>query len=263
MKRSVIGIIALLVILMIPALDTFAQDVTNQSPSPSPAATASAPSVQESPKETKETRETEVAALRAQLELSRQFHESILDTVYWALGGTFVLVGLLLGFGWFANFKVYERDKAAMKAELEALLLKKFVELEGPINRSAGEIPTLVADEVAKANADAQKPMINSVASLSRRITEIEIRHLKQKMQSNPSHNMALTDALGLLKLCEDKSPDDIPEILKFMMGKIDAGGKLTAGEITRLLSVLDKLPKHYSVLVEKLRAKLVASDIF
>jgi hypothetical protein len=50
----------------------------------------------------------------ASVELSTR----LLNTVYWSLGTLATVTALLIGFGWFANFRVYERDKGAMRTEL-------------------------------------------------------------------------------------------------------------------------------------------------
>lgn len=210
-----------------------------------------------------QTSKQEVELLRAQLHYTRDFQDSLLSTVYWALGGTFVLAGLLLGFGWLANFKVYERDKAAMRSELEALLITRVSEITVEVGARLGQIPELIAEDVKKASANNERAVKAALEDVSNRVFALELRRLKEKMESNESDSMALTDALHLMELCSRKSPDELPNVMHFMLKKIDKGGKLTASEITRLNRVLDKLPAHYGTLNEKLRAKLIASDIF
>ena len=205
----------------------------------------------------------EIKILRAELAATKAFHSSILDTVYWALGGTFVIAGLLLGFGWHANFKVYERDKIAMKAELDAGIALKLNEQDAGIAEKLKSIPELVANET-KEIAKAQKKVYDAeFAELKSRLFAIELRYLKSMMETNPSDSMALTSALSVLRVCIDKATDEVPDIIHFMLKRIDKGGKLTATEITDVNQLLDKLPNHYNTLTEKLRAKLVASDIF
>ncbi len=205
----------------------------------------------------------EVALLRAQLESTKAFQESVLSTVYWALGGTFVLAGLLLGFGWLANFKVYERDKTAMKAELEGGIVSRMSEINVDLSARIAELPAVIAEEVKGAASKYEKNSKASLEAVSGRVFKLEFRILKGAMEANPSDSMALTDALNLMKLCIDKAPDELPEIMHFMLKRIEKGGKLTAHEITWLNQILDSLPMHYSTLTEKLRAKLIASDIF
>lgn len=201
--------------------------------------------------------------LRAQLQYTRDFQDSLLSTVYWALGGTFVLAGLLLGFGWLANFKVYERDKAAMRSELEALLITRVSEITVEVGTRLGQIPELIAEDVKVASANNERAAKASLEDVSNRIFALELLRLKERMESNESDSMALTDALHVMELCSRRLPDELPNVMHFMLKKIDKGGKLTASEITRLNRVLDKLPAHYGTLNEKLRAKLIASDIF
>ena len=64
----------------------------------------------------------EAIALREQNKIIREYHSSLLDTVYWALGGVFTLAALLSGFGWWSNFRVYEADKRRLREELDVQL---------------------------------------------------------------------------------------------------------------------------------------------
>lgn len=60
----------------------------------------------------------ETSALRAQIEIMRHYDQRLLATVYWSLGVLATITILLIGFGWFANFRLYERDKLALRQEL-------------------------------------------------------------------------------------------------------------------------------------------------
>lgn len=212
--------------------------------------------------------------LEAQLTSMREYHSSLLDTVYWALGGVFVVTGLLLGFGWFANFKVYERDKDALRSELEAKVeaavkelaagaAKDLAALQQAVKEQADSSKQALESSLKGLSAESVKPLSASISGLDRRLFQLELLRLKEKMKANPSDNMALTDALGLLELCHRREEDELPDILHFILKKIDAGGRFTAAEITRVNAVLDKLPAHYKALSDRVRAKLVASDLF
>jgi len=67
--------------------------------------------------------------LRGQLDVMKQYHQGLLTTVYWALGGIVTLMGILVGFGWFANFRVYERDKNALAVELRGVVAQELAKL--------------------------------------------------------------------------------------------------------------------------------------
>lgn len=205
----------------------------------------------------------QVKLLEAQLQVTRDYQGSLLDTVYWALSGVFIVASLLLGFGWLVNFKIYERDKEALKAELENIARAKGAELDESIAKKMTSINANIDKQIKESIAELMKPHISSISAVERRVFQIEFEHLEEKMKVNPSNNMALTDALRLLELCNKRDHGKVPDIVHFMLKTIDKGGKLTATEITRVNAVLDLLPTHYQTLTEKLRTRLVASDIF
>lgn len=66
--------------------------------------------------------ESELKVLKMQVATMKEYHSSLLDTVYWALGTVATVAALLVGFGWFANFKFHESEKQRLKEELEGRL---------------------------------------------------------------------------------------------------------------------------------------------
>ena len=105
----------LLVVILIIAASANSQmrtpiapTVSSQSPGPnaiSPAASASSDVTQ---------RDLEIAELRGQLDTLRTFHDSIVDTVHWALAAVLGMALLLVGFNWFTSHRVAEREKQAL-----------------------------------------------------------------------------------------------------------------------------------------------------
>lgn len=59
----------------------------------------------------------EVAAIREQNKLIKEYQSDLLNTVLWALGVVVTLSLLFAGFGWFTNFKLYEADKKSLRDE--------------------------------------------------------------------------------------------------------------------------------------------------
>ncbi len=201
--------------------------------------------------------------LEAQLQTTKDYHSSLLDTVYWALAGLFVVVGLLLGFGWFANFRIYERDKDVLRKELHAQMETEVVNLKSHIDTHANKVAENQSKVLADTLESSEKKFSSRIASLDSRVFGLELKIKREEMEAEDSPAMALTKALHVLHLCVTRSQDDVPGIMHFMLKKIDEGGKFTADEITRVQKIVDGLPPHYAALVEKLRSKLVASDIF
>ena len=57
--------------------------------------------------------------LKGELKAIREYHGSLLDTVYWTLGVVFGLVLVIIGSSWYTNFRLYESDKARLLEEVE------------------------------------------------------------------------------------------------------------------------------------------------
>lgn len=75
--------------------------------------------------------QTKADSLRAELKAIREYHNSLLDTVYWALGTIVGLALLLIGSSWYTNFRPYESDKARLQEEVD----KKIAEAQNLISR--------------------------------------------------------------------------------------------------------------------------------
>lgn len=57
--------------------------------------------------------------LKGELKAIREYHGSLLDTVYWTLGIVFGLVLVIIGSSWYTNFRLYEADKARLLEEVD------------------------------------------------------------------------------------------------------------------------------------------------
>lgn len=53
--------------------------------------------------------------LEAQLDTMREYDQKLLATVYWSLGGVFLLVVLVGGINWFTNYRLYERERESLR----------------------------------------------------------------------------------------------------------------------------------------------------
>ena len=64
---------------------------------------------------------TEIAVLKAQLESSRQFHDSFVSMVQWAFGTAIAITLLLAAFGWFTNKSNYDRDRLLLSQQVQMI----------------------------------------------------------------------------------------------------------------------------------------------
>lgn len=85
--------------------------------------------------------------LKGELKAIREYHGSLLDTVYWTLGIVFGLVLVIIGSSWYTNFRLYEADKARLLEEVD----RKIAEAN---SRTARDLQGLSSNLSDKADRD-------------------------------------------------------------------------------------------------------------
>ncbi len=90
------------------------------------------------------------AALKAELELVREYDARMQNTVYWSLGVVVLVTVLLAGFSWYTNFKVYDRDLNNLRTELTI-----FVEQEMSSSRS--KLNELLSNKIKEISSSQEK----------------------------------------------------------------------------------------------------------
>ena len=222
-----------------------------------------------------------IELLQAQLEMTRQFQGDMLETVYWSLGVVVVLVGLLLGFGWFVNLRVYERDKESLRQELmgkldqeTASVKSEISELSSALTANVSELSTSVnsrlGEEISALSKSLKKEVSGHVSSqiesVNQRLLSIEFEAMAEELDArikSGSHNMALTSALHILTraFALDRS-STVESMLKGILDSLKAGGKFTVSEVARITTILDKLPASHAILGDKVRQAVAESDL-
>lgn len=176
----------------------------------------------------------EVIALRAQIEIMRQYDQKLLDTVYWALG---VLVGitlLVVGLGWYTNFKVYKRDVEDLKRDFKNELLPELTK----VARQAGE---------------------SAVKSALESFREVQYKQLKleaDKWEKEGVYANALRTYSEMIELANAilagfYVPGVLDEMLRLLREK---DVRLRASTIADVNKELDKVPSKYSATVEAIK---------
>lgn len=137
----------------------------------------------------------EFEELKIENKIIKEFHEKILDTVYWSLGSVFGILALLLGFGWWSNFKLHEKDKKGILDEVSALIsereinqIKKIHSVQESINNEIKSVMIQLNEkidnfhmlhaEVDKTTNDLYEQIKTVKASIADCIKNINISHL-------------------------------------------------------------------------------------
>jgi hypothetical protein len=215
-----------------------------------------------------------ITVLRAQNALLREYQQSLLSTVYWSLGGLGVIAGLLLGFGWFANFRVYERDKTALRQDLLGVIREENAKEQGRITQSLAESQRQLTERFTKleeATVTAGKSAAEAVgqqlartkASLEKQIVELELNLAEQeadKWRSEEVYTNELRVAVQMIKLAQTLERDFfVSRALDRVRASLRSGADPDADLSKELVATLGSLPPEYSTEVESLKAALRA----
>jgi hypothetical protein len=74
--------------------------------------------------------EIQIAVLKSQVESSKQYDQSLLATIHWALGGVLAIMGVIVALNWFYNYANYAREKEAIYHEITREVSKSIAELQ-------------------------------------------------------------------------------------------------------------------------------------
>lgn len=130
-----------------------------------------------------------VKVLQTQLEVTKSFQNNLLQTVYWSLGTLATLAVLLVGFGWYTNFRVYERDKKALSEELHSQASVEWEKLRLSMESQHNEFSMLISEKIANEIQSGQSLLREQITSL-KTSTENDIKFIKKEMKSD-QHRLA------------------------------------------------------------------------
>lgn len=113
--------------------------------------------------------------LKIENRITKDFYDSLLNTIYWSLGTVFGVSALLLGFGWWSNFKLHEKDKRSIIDELSLMISERGSEQSNVLNNEIKSI----RDEIGVALTSINE-RIDSTKTLneeqSKNINEIDVK---------------------------------------------------------------------------------------
>jgi signal transduction histidine kinase len=233
---------------------------------------------------------TELTVVKADLEASRRFQEQVLSTVYWSLGVVAALAVLLVGYGWWTNFRVYDRDRQLLDRELRAMVqyeARRIAdEQRATADKQAAELSQSLAKAVTTAEAhasavlktlvdEALKKIAAQVSQLKDSDRELrnDLRNLqlaaelekRQKDRSAGSFRNALQGSVTALELAIKTGDEyEIGNVLDFIAEDVNSilGGKDSPVDnflIGQLVEILDSVKGHHAHAAAALKAKAPA----
>jgi regulator of replication initiation timing len=232
-----------------------------------------------SPNQPQESQETS-ATLRAQLAIMKDFDQRLVATVYWALSAIAALTLILVGFSWLLNFRIYDRDKAALTQELRSLLTQEsaaqqariaeqFADLQQEMTKDLRERERLLGKAVESAAENAVQPVRLELEKLSQRFTQasrelsgversvkqIEAREWETRgvwMNALRSYTKVL--AASISENVEWQVAADLEKIRKTLEQMISANASWFASDVAALVALLDSIPPQHTIGVKAVK---------
>jgi hypothetical protein len=214
---------------------------------------------------------TEIAVLQARLAEYERAENRLLDTVLWTLGVALTIVVALVGFSWFANFRLLEREKTSLRAELRAVmeseigdkaraLSDKQTEAMAQFTKQANELQGKMQK---MAEAGAATALENADARISQIADELlEIRYeiidftlLKWK-NITPVPSNAFNTAVEWIAFAKEHDHWSLSDALDAAKKALDAGAMPEANNLANLHTATSGLGDEHKDVVAALRAQ-------
>jgi hypothetical protein len=214
----------------------------------------------------------EVKLLKAELQVVKSYQDDLLSTVYWSLGTLATIAVLLIGFSWFANFRIYERDKAALRDELHLELNDELGKLKTLFESHVVDTSRLIPEQIAKEIQDAistlaasikasEKNAARDLANLELELREMEhVKWLNQGVYVNALRiaNTMLVIALSIGSSWRiSKALDALQNDLGIMTKANYSGQIPEADSIATIIKTLDKVGTEHTILVASIKEML------
>jgi len=254
MKKITQGVTALLIVILCSLAYAAPIDKT---PAAKPVVEAKA--------ESTDTRHEEIVVLKAQVETMREFIHHILATVYWSLASVVVIAVVLVGFGWFTNYKLHERELTSLRQELMNSLESRVNAFSSDFTKKSQlSIEQLTAQSVNAATRKIEQSISSvrrELESCRQSISQLRIESLNAEARywelKNIPANVFFAN-LRMLKLAiGTKSDTEIGSALESMRHVLEGGTSLYHVHIPMVVELMNSLPDKYSPQAEALRFAL------
>ena len=198
----------------------------------------------------------EVIELRAQTKQMKEDNQRLLDTVHWSLGGLVTAVALVAGFGWFVNFRMYQRDKDALKKEL--LTIQK-----GEINAATQTIRDAALQQYESFKDEVTNSIERKLKAARREILMIRYDQSKSEAaywEAKGVYTNAIRAYLSMIQVAKERDFDPFISIgLDGVRDSLKAGASPgpDAELVRQITEMLAELPSGFATDAESIRQLL------
>jgi hypothetical protein len=194
--------------------------------------------------------DVKLAVMEKELEVSKDFTQHILATVYFCIGTTIVVLFAMVGFGWFQNIRAYKRDKEALRQALTATLnehiAQKIQEVDKKANERFGVFDGKMADALEKTFQQLFELHISLESSIFR------VAHIAKTPRTDFME--FLNHAQRAIGKVSPRVLDDALSVVQDYLEKVE---RMNSSERTELLKFINLLPPENVAHVERIREVL------
>jgi hypothetical protein len=151
-----------------------------------------------------------IAALEKEVQVFREFIANFLSTVYFSLGTVIIVLFAMVGFGWYQNFRSYERDKETLRQQLEAAL-------NTIVSTRMEEMESTAKDRFGKFDSS----IARTLSSFQKRVSDVNLSISTEVFRATHSQKTPETDLMMLLNSVQHAIGNATPDCLNHALGVI------------------------------------------
>lgn len=190
-----------------------------------------------------------ISNLETRLNSAENYNGKILDTVYWALGGLVTVLVLVVGLGWYTNFRIYQLDKTKLVDELRETLRTESL-------KEARETAKIAVKELSRDFKKTQYDLLKIEAN---------------KWESDDIHDNVLRTYVQMIEIAKEleydflinKTLESMQRVLKARLKvkneaiQLERDYLIDIGVSKKIEETLDNLPKGYTGITGNLKQLL------
>lgn len=187
---------------------------------------------------------SESSEFETQFEHLRWFDERLIQTVYWSLGVIATISALLVGFSWFTNVRLADRDRHQLHNEIKSGLE---VEIDQRLNDLQAKALETLSSELIKSEEKHQRDF----DGLKHDIATTRLLLLENVARGEAgmgNTNALLNTAIMMLSVGIEAGVDaSIPRSLDLLQDVLSNDARPSADQAARVNHVLELLPAEFS----------------